>query len=76
MNSAKQSLIVPCPDCGHDLHLGSNPHKHEKFTCPNCWAYLEVVNLNPIELAWENVDENEDTGFDWAEEDDVPLTKR
>jgi lysine biosynthesis protein LysW len=69
MNSTKQSVSALCPDCGHEIRLGPNPHKHEKFSCPNCWAYLEVVNLNPVELAWENVDENEDSDFDWADED-------
>jgi lysine biosynthesis protein LysW len=25
----------------------------QKVTCPNCWAYLEVVSLNPLRLSWD-----------------------
>jgi lysine biosynthesis protein LysW len=54
MNSAKQSVSARCPDCGHEIRLGPNPHAHEKFSCPNCWAYLEIISLDPLELAWED----------------------
>jgi len=69
MYATKQSITAPCPDCGYELRLGPNPQKYEKLTCPECWAYLEIVSLNPLKLAWENIDENEEAGFDWAGED-------
>ena len=69
------SITVICPDCKHEIRLGSKPRKYEKLTCPNCWAYLEVVSVEPLELAWETVDENEDSDFGWTEEDDIAVTK-
>jgi hypothetical protein len=75
MKSVKQTLTVPCPDCGYEIRPGPDPQKYEKLTCPECWAYLEIINLDPIELAWENFDENEDTSLDWDDEDDVTGSK-
>lgn len=59
---ANKSAI--CPDCNETINLGPNPYKGQKFSCPNCWAYLEVINLDPPELAWEVAEE------EWAIDDD------
>ena len=39
--------IAPCPDCGHNIDLGPQPKKGQSVTCPECWAYLEIVDLEP-----------------------------
>lgn len=54
MNTEKRIAIAPCPDCEHEVKLGLSPKLGEKFTCPTCWAYLEVINLDPLELAWDS----------------------
>ena len=53
MNSRKQIVTAPCPDCKHQVRLGQNPSRGEKFTCPNCWAYLELISTDPPELQWD-----------------------
>ena len=59
---AKKKVVVLCPDCEYEIHLSSQVKLGEKVTCPECWAYLNVVNLEPLELAW--VTEEDDLGFD------------
>ncbi len=56
MSSDKTTL---CPDCEHEIELGIAPELGQKITCPNCWAYLEVINLEPLELAWEAFEEED-----------------
>jgi hypothetical protein len=70
MNVTKQTLAAPCPDCEEMIELGPNPHQGQKFTCPNCWAYLEIINLAPLELDWNKVEfedeeEEEEDDDDW-----------
>ena len=49
-----------CPDCGQEIDLGPLPEEGEKITCPNCWAYLTITSLEPLELHWvEEVTEEE-----------------
>ena len=70
MEVAKRAVTIACPDCEHEIHLSSIPEMGQKVTCPDCWAYLEVVSLEPLELAWE-VDLIQDDGYaDWVEEKD------
>ena len=53
MKSDKPLPATPCPDCGHTLRLGFAPRKAQRITCPYCWAYLQVVNIEPLELSWD-----------------------
>jgi lysine biosynthesis protein LysW len=53
MNNGKRTVTAPCPDCGHVIYLGSTAKKEQKITCPNCWAYLEVISVEPLELEWD-----------------------
>ena len=71
MKSDSQPITVPCPDCEHEIRLGANLKKHEKVTCPNCWAYLEVISLDPLELAWEDAELDADWQFDLKEENEL-----
>jgi len=49
----RHSVIVPCPECENDIYLGYSLMEGEKITCPICWAYLIVTDLNPLELNWD-----------------------
>jgi transcription initiation factor IIE alpha subunit len=53
MKNKQQVIIAPCPDCEHKVRLGQHPARGEKFTCPNCWAYLELISIDPPELQWD-----------------------
>lgn len=52
---------IVCPDCGYKIDL-IDPELKDRFSCSNCWADLQVVNLNPIAVAWFEAPEFED---DW-----------
>lgn len=41
-----------CPDCSKPIRLDGTPQVGRRVTCPSCMAFLEVINLNPIELDW------------------------
>jgi len=49
-----------CPDCGGKIVLGPKPKKGQWVSCPYCNADLEIVSLNPIELAWASYFEDDD----------------
>jgi hypothetical protein len=48
----KGTICVPCPDCEQLIYLGLIPEEGQQVTCPSCWAYLKIINLEPIELNW------------------------
>ena len=64
MKVAAQTVITSCPDCGEKIDLGPRPKEGQVVTCPECWAYLKVVKLNPLKLDWDTFDLEDD------EEDD------
>ena len=55
----KESKTASCPDCEQEILLDNNPQKGQKITCPNCWAYLEIVSLDPLKLDWEPIELDE-----------------
>ena len=59
-----------CPECEQKIQFSSPPKRGQKITCPHCWAYLEVTNLDPLELEWESIDLEDDWDQDWPEDDD------
>lgn len=66
MEVTTQSIIASCPDCGEEIDLGPQSEEGQIVTCPECWAYLKVVALEPLTLSWENfeLDEEEDESDD------------
>jgi alpha-aminoadipate/glutamate carrier protein LysW len=40
-----------CPECEAEITLPANVMQNELIACPDCGADLEVINLNPVELA-------------------------
>jgi peptide subunit release factor 1 (eRF1) len=65
-------VTVPCPDCEWEIDLGPTPEEGQRFTCPNCWAYLKIISLEPLELNW---DVEEDWADDWEVEKGQAITK-
>jgi hypothetical protein len=61
MKGEKYSAIVPCPDCDNEIYLGAALREGEKITCPICWAYLVITDLDTWELDWD-IEEYDD---DW-----------
>jgi len=68
---AKKTITASCPDCEEVIQLGTKPYQGQKITCPNCWAYLEIISLTPLELDWDTSqfedeeDDDDDDDFDW-----------
>lgn len=60
MNTGNKSHTVVCPDCREKFTLKTQPFLKQRITCPNCWAYLEVVNLNPLRLEWDTIEEEDE----------------
>ncbi|MDY7041129.1 MAG: lysine biosynthesis protein LysW [Chloroflexota bacterium] len=56
-----------CPDCGHKISLARS-WEGQLMMCPNCDAELEVISLDPPELDWAYVEEEEEDEEDWDEE--------
>ncbi len=55
-------VAVACPECGADISLHENVEKGEIVQCGDCGAELEVVQVNPVELALAPEEEE-----DWGE---------
>ena len=61
MKVAAQTIIASCPDCGERIDLGPEPEEGQMVTCPECWAYLKVISLEPLILSWDTFElEDED----------------
>lgn len=71
MKEKKQTTHALCPDCGQELTMRFELKISQKVTCPDCWAYLEVVSLNPLRLSWDTgeyeevLDDPLDRDDDW-----------
>jgi len=62
MMATQNTLIVPCPDCGHEIEFEEPPDLGDKMTCADCWAYLVVTQLNPVQLSWDTEELDEEDG--------------
>lgn len=65
MKVDQELIVVTCPDCEEEIQLEADIELGEKITCPECWADLKVVSLNPVRLAWDLEDEE-----DWESEEE------
>jgi alpha-aminoadipate carrier protein LysW len=40
-----------CPECEADVPIPANAMQNELLACPDCGAELEILSLEPLELA-------------------------
>jgi len=52
MDIRARTTLAPCPGCGHPINLGSRSKEGQRLACPNCRDYLEIINVEPLELDW------------------------
>ena len=79
MDSKTKKAVAACPGCGWTIMPGAQPTEGQQVNCPNCGAYLEVINLEPLELDWAftefeadwDPDEEAWDAEDWDEEEDI-----
>jgi len=55
---------VECPQCEKDVAVGSHPVLGKVIRCDGCGAELEIVWLDPIELDWPLIDDDDSDEFD------------
>ena len=55
------SKFAECPVCGADVEIADDAVQGELITCPECGVELEVLSINPPEVA-EAPQEEEDWG--------------
>ncbi len=60
MNTDKSPVSTVCPDCHEKFTFQGPPKVGEKVMCPNCWAYLEIVGVNPLKLQWDTAELEEE----------------
>ena len=58
-----------CLDCENSINLGNEPFIGQRVSCKYCGAYLEVVELAPIEFEWA-YDEEDDWDYEDEDEDE------
>lgn len=51
-----------CPECGYVLNIAADTVKGEILQCGDCGVDLEVLNLEPLEIALAPEEEE-----DWGE---------
>lgn len=59
MSVAKNEVMATCPDCDEAVKLGPHPQRGQRVTCPECWADLEIIRLDPPELDFAGEEEEE-----------------
>ncbi|GAB4127325.1 MAG: lysine biosynthesis protein LysW [Roseiflexaceae bacterium] len=55
-------MTATCPECEASISLPSGTVEGEIVTCPDCGAELEVISVDPPELALAP-----EVGEDWGE---------
>ncbi|UCH63424.1 MAG: lysine biosynthesis protein LysW [Fidelibacterota bacterium] len=58
MSKSQQS---PCPECGYEIAVAADTVKGEILQCGDCGMELEVINIEPLEVA-PAPEEEEDWG--------------
>lgn len=51
---------VECPQCGKEIIVGSQPRIGKLVECKGCGSELEVVWLDPLELDWPMLDDDDE----------------
>jgi lysine biosynthesis protein LysW len=69
MDLKTKRVGAACPGCGWLVIPGAHPRESQLVTCPNCEAYLEVINLDPLELDWTFTEFESDWDLDLGEEE-------
>ena len=72
MDVKTKKAVGTCPGCGWAVMPGDRPTEGQQVNCPNCGAYLEVINLEPLEVDWAFTDFEADWDLDeevWDEEE-------
>jgi lysine biosynthesis protein LysW len=64
------AIKAMCPACDETILLKEQPHLDQKVRCPHCRTDLIVVEVDPLELDWDDFDEDWDDEEGDDEDDD------
>lgn len=72
MSQTRATYSATCPDCDGEVVFQRRPALEAVVVCPHCDAELEVVDNDPIELAWTFSldDDYDDDDYDYDDDDD------
>ena len=66
--TSKANRVI-CPACEEYITLKTAVDIDSKVRCPHCYTDLVVVQMNPIELDWDEYEDDDD----WDDDDDFGL---
>ena len=55
----KMKKNANCPSCSIQVDIGKNRHPYQRFRCPGCETFLEIINIDPPVLDWAFRDREE-----------------
>ena len=65
----KTTKVAVCPDCDEQIDFSQvAPKLGQKFACPHCEASLQVINVNPLQVDWDDsefFDDDFDSNDNW-----------
>jgi lysine biosynthesis protein LysW len=47
-----KKIVVDCVDCGEPTTLSGRIEIGQIVTCPECYATMEVISLDPVQVDW------------------------
>jgi DNA-directed RNA polymerase subunit RPC12/RpoP len=60
-----------CPACDESIILNAEPKLDQKVRCPHCRTDLIVVEVEPVELDWDDFEDDwDDDDDDWDDDDE------
>lgn len=64
------AITAICPACDETIILNTQPKLDQKVRCPHCRTDLIVVEVDPVELDWDDLEDDWDEDEDWDDDED------
>ena len=64
------AITAICPACDETVILNAQPKLDQKVRCPHCRTDLIVVEVDPVELDWDDLEDDWDDDEDLDDEED------
>jgi lysine biosynthesis protein LysW len=64
-----KSSVAECPSCGEEVRVLS-PKIGQHVNCPKCKMLWEVIWLEPVELDWPYLEDDDEEYADYDQDDD------
>ena len=64
------AITAVCPACDETIIMNAKPKLDQKVRCPHCRTDLIVVEVEPVELDWDDFEDDWDDEDDWEDEEE------